>query len=337
MENKKIFWGRFIKKESLFLTLLLFSTILIFGCSSSEESSKREENLYSYKSDEGHTTFNFTTQDDSETTYWKAVFQDEELASLYKNGEKIPAEELENYEDLVYDKLDELRPHKKQITVHMDGFPFDKKEFREKMQDWKEYFKNHKDEWNFDNEEFREQMEKLKEQLEKLKDHKIRINIDKDELKESMRELRKSLKELKHDKWVMKNFNVHVPDIDIHIPEIPDINVPEINVNIPNINVDIPEIDLSGLKESMKDLDIKMKDLDKEMKKLNEFIEDLKSEMVKDGLLNSVDEEARIDIDSDGMRVNGVKVPDNLFEKYKKMYKEHLGKDLDEDNHFNIN
>jgi chromosome segregation ATPase len=230
------------------------------------------------------------------------------------------------------------------------------------MQDLKKYFKNHKHEWNFDSEEFREQMEKLKEELENMKDHKIHIDIDKEALKESMRELRKNLqelknnppkididldelhknlqkmkKELKHQKWVMKDFNVHVPNIDINIPEMPDINIPEINVDIPDIDVNIPEIDLSGLEESMKDLNINMDNLNKEMEKLNGFIKDLKSEMVKDGLLESADEDAHIDIGKNEMRVNGVKVPDNLFEKYKKMYKEHLGKDLEDDNHFNIN
>ena len=355
MENKTIFRSNSIKKEFLFLSFLLFSTIFVFGCSTTAESTQDEENSYSYKSDEGKTTFNFTTKDDSETSHWKAFFKDDELVSLYKNDEKIPDEELENYEDMVYDKLDELRPHKKEITVHIDNFPFDKEEFKEKMQDLKKYFKNHKHEWNFDNEEFKEQMDKLKEELEKLKDHKIHIEIDKEALKESMRELRKSLKELennppkihidldklhenlqkmkkelKQQKWVTKDFNVHIPNIDINIPPVPDINIPEINVDIPDINIDIPEIDLSGLEESMKELN-------KEMEKLNNFIKDLKSEMVKDGLLNDDDEDARIEIDKDEMRVNDVKVPDNLFEKYKKMYKEHFGKDLEDDNHFNIN
>ena len=37
------------------------------------------------------------------------------------------------------------------------------------------------------------------------------------------------------------------------------------------------------------------------------------------------------------MIVNGKKVPDELFEKYRVMYKEHFGKDPDDCSHFRIN
>jgi uncharacterized lipoprotein YajG len=94
MESRNIFQGSFIKKETLFLTFLLFSTIFVFGCSTTAESSKSEDNSYTYKSDEGKTTFNFTTKDDGETSYLKAFFKDDELVSLYKKGEKIPDEQL---------------------------------------------------------------------------------------------------------------------------------------------------------------------------------------------------------------------------------------------------
>jgi len=49
------------------------------------------------------------------------------------------------------------------------------------------------------------------------------------------------------------------------------------------------------------------------------------------------DEEIEIDFNKNEMKVNDNKIPDELFEKYKVLYKEHFGKEPDDDTHFRIN
>jgi|WetSurMetagenome_2_1015567.scaffolds.fasta_scaffold75547_2 hypothetical protein len=325
MENKNIFGGNLkIKSQSIFFTFILITSIFLFGSGSNAYS--QDKKTSSYKSEDGKTILMFDEEENGKLSHWKAVFDEDGLTALYKDGKKIPSDKLDYYEDMVYNKINDMYPNRKRMAFHFKGFPFDKEEF-------KEYFKNHKEEWKFDSEEFKQNMEELKEKLKELKIHPPKIDFDTAEFREN---LRKMTEQLKHQRWATRQFNIHVPDIDIHIPDIPDISIPEIDIDIPEINVEVPEIDLSELHENMNNLDLDMKELDRELKKLDEFIKDLKNEMVNDGLLKSIDDEAKIDISGTEMRVNEIKVPDNLLEKYKKMYKEHFDKDLEPDSHFKI-
>lgn len=336
---------------------MIFS-LSVFGCSSLYHSKYDGEYQHSYKSEEGKSTFTFDNYENGKLSRWKAVFKDDELVTLYQNGKRIPNDEIEDYEDLVYNKIEELQPAKKEFSIHLNNFPFDKEEFEKQMEELQENLKNQRNIYDFDNEEFQLEMEKLREEMGNLKQQKIDVYFDKEEFKNQMKELKNKLKdlkihppkidmdteefrenmkkmseELKHQKWASGNFNVHVPDIDIHIPDMPDI--PEINIEIPEMDIDIPEIDMSGLEKSMENLDFNMKELNKEMKKLNAFIKDLKSEMVNDGLIKNTSEDVDINISKNEMKVDGKKVEDKLFDKYKKMYKDHFGKDIE--NEFNLN
>ena len=76
--------------------------------------------------------------------------------------------------------------------------------------------------------------------------------------------------------------------------------------------------------------------LDKDLKKLDSFIDDMKTEMVKDKLINSADEKIDVELNSKEMTVNGKKVDDQLLEKYKDMYKENFGKDLKDKQSFEM-
>ena len=102
-------------------------------------------------------------------------------------------------------------------------------------------------------------------------------------------------------------------------------------------------IDLSGLDVAMSDLDknldhikINLNGLDVKIKNLNEFIDKAKDEMVKDKLIKDKDELLNLDIYENGMKINGKEVPPELYEKYKKMYEDHFGETLSDDNHFRI-
>jgi septation ring formation regulator EzrA len=103
------------------------------------------------------------------------------------------------------------------------------------------------------------------------------------------------------------------------------------------------DIDLSGLKESMEalkenmtNLKINLDGLSEEMEKLNEFIKDLKTEMKNDGLIENENDDADIELNKNEMKVNGEKVPDKLFEKYRDMYKDYFGKEPGECSHFHL-
>ncbi len=340
------------KNQYIFLGILLISTSLLFGCSSSHD--VYHEKYTMLDSDRGKTSVSFETREDGETIKWKAVFRDDELTALYKDGEKIPKSEFHKYEDMIDYKLNKLRGDDKYFAFHFDGF--DKELFKEKMKEFKKNFKMHKHEWDFDKQEFKEDMEKLREELSKLKDVDINIDFDKDEFNKGMQDLKKSLKEMKikipkihidmdgvrHSIRIPRHFgdDDELADIDIDIPEIhldnlqdidiPDIDIPEIN--IPEIN-----IDLSGLDESMKELELNMKDLDIEMKKLDAFVDEMKDELVKDNLIKSAEDDVKIELSRDEMKVDGEKVSDELHNKYKDLYKKHFDKELDDDNHFNIN
>jgi hypothetical protein len=325
MESKNIV-GKNVKLNGqiFFFTLILLSSIFLFGAGNNVYSEDNKSS--SYKSKDGKTILTFDKEENGKLSHWKAVFEDDELISLYKDGKKIPSDEINYYEDMVYNKLDDLYPHRKRMASHFPGYPFNKEEF-------KDYFKNYEKEWNFNSEEFKKNMEDLKEKLKELKIHPPKIDFDTAEFREN---IRKMTEHLKQQKWATSHFNVHIPDIDIHIPDLPDINIPEIDIDIPEIDIDVPEIDLSELEKNMSHLNLDMKELDKELKKLDAFIKELKNEMVNDGLIKSIEEEAEIDISGSEMKVNDLKVPDKLFEKYKKMYSDHFDKDLGSDSHFKI-
>ncbi|RJP65073.1 MAG: hypothetical protein C4539_13645 [Ignavibacteriales bacterium] len=342
----------FQKKQYIFLSLLLFSTLILFGCGSAHE--VYHEKYTMLDSDRGKTSVSFETREDGEIIKWKAVFRDDELAALYKDSERIPKAEFNKYEDMIDYKLNKLRGEKRHFTFNFDGF--DKELFKEKMKEFKKNFKMHKHEWDFDKQEFEGEMQKLKEELSKLKDIEINAEFDEDEFNKGMKELKRSLKEMKikipkihidmdgvrHSIRIPKHLcdddefaDIEIDIPDVHIDNLRDIDIPEINIP----DIDIPEIniDLSGLEESMEELEHNMKNLDVEMKELDAFVEEMKNEMVKDNLIKNADDEVKIKLSKEEMKVDGKKVSDELHKKYKDLYKKHFDKELDDDNHFNIN
>ena len=105
-----------------------------------------------------------------------------------------------------------------------------------------------------------------------------------------------------------------------------------------DINIDMDKIksEIDKAMENIKDVHININMLDKDLKKLDSFIDDMKSELVKDKLINSTDEKIDVDLNSKEMTVNGKKVNNQLLEKYKDMYKEHFGKDLKDKQSFEM-
>lgn len=312
-----------IRRLLLFIVPALIF-LVITGCSTSKKGTISNYNTQT-RADQ---TFSFYKEENGKNVRWDVNFDDGEISSIYKNGLRLPADEIKDYEGMIYHRLDKLQSKSHHITVDLNGFKSDMGKFKEDMKKLKEELKNQHFEFRFDNEEFKEGMKELSIELSRLKDKKIRIDFDSEKFRDEMEKLKK--------------------DIDIHV----DIDMDKLKENLDNINIEMDKhrdqlshitIDLSGLDEAMSHLDenlanvrINLKGLDVKLKKLNEFIDDLKEEMVKDNLLKDKDDELNLDLTENGMKVNGKEVPKELFEKYKKMYEEHFDKELSDDNHFRI-
>ncbi|HKB85266.1 MAG TPA: hypothetical protein VKD08_03780 [Ignavibacteriaceae bacterium] len=309
------------------LTLLVIPAVILFmgtGCSTSNRGTVSQTDLNN-RTDQ---TFSFNNDENGSSVRWEVNFDDGEITSLYKDGERVPDNEIDDYKDMIYHRLDRLHKKSRHISIDLGDFKSDMGNFKHDMQKMKEELKNNKYEFNFDNDEFREGMEKLSEELSKLKDKKIRIDFDSDKFREEMENLNKEL--------------------DVHV----DIDMDNIDKNLDKINDEMDKrrgelshisIDLTGLDEAMAHLDenlgdlkVNLNGLDLKIKKLNEFIDQIKKEMVKDNLLRDESDKLNLDLDENGMKVNGKEVPSDLYKKYKKMYEDHFGKKLSDDNSFRI-
>lgn len=193
------------------------------------------------------------------------------------------------------------------------------------------------DTFDFNEKEFESEMEQLRTELETLRNHKFKFEFDSDEFKEGMKQLAVELKNLK-----MKDLHI---ELNFDSGEFKK-NMEELAEDLRNQQFTFQDFkfDMREFKEEMKKLKVEMKkfnidfkDLNVEMEKLNGFLKDLKIEMKKDNLIDDEDEEINLELNKNEMKINGEQVPDDLFTKYKKLYKKHFGIDPEEDTHIHIN
>lgn len=194
----------------------------------------------------------------------------------------------------------------------IDTFDFNAKEFESAMEQLRtelEVLRNQKFKFEFDSDKFKEEMKQLAVELKnlKMKDLNVELNFDSDEFKKNMDEL---TEELRNQQFTFQEFEFDMSEFKEELKE---------------------------LKEEMKNFKIDFKDLNMEMEKLNGFLKDLKIEMKKDNLIDDEDEEINLELNENEMKINGEQVPDDLFTKYKKLYKKHFGKDPGEDTNIHIN
>ncbi len=303
-----------------FLTALVIagSFLLLVSCSSESFTQQEDE-----KKQKGEQTLYFTENEDGSKTEYEVHFKDREITSINKNGDKIPDEEIKDYEDLVNDELNSIRKDRFDFFVHPSPhvFHFDMDEFHKNMEEMRENFKGDNFVFKFDNKKFKEDMDKLEEDLKDCDD--IVIHIDKDKIRGNIDE---GLKQL--DKLKMHKFNFDFDNDEL------DENMKRIEIELKNfgddqgLNMEELEDEMKALEEEIGDLSKEMEELDKEIKNLDNFLDAVKSELVKDGLIKNTEEEFELELSSAKMEVNGEKVPDNLLEKYKPLYKEHFGKEI---------
>ena len=222
---------------------------------------------------------------------FEAVFLSGELKSLSKNGKLLSKDEMKDNEDLVYDRINDLGNKNKEDFV----FHFDDKKFSERMK------------------HFGEEMKHFKPHIHMMLDS---LNFNFDNL----------------------DFNIDIPDIELDEKDF-NIDMEGINKELEKAaeeiknskeqiaKLDIPELTIR-INEEIKKANIDLKRSKKEIHKLDQFLKDIKQEMVKDNLIKSSGDKIDLKIDDGDIYVNGKKLPDELAKKYKKMYMDKFGHNM---------
>ena len=257
--------------------------------------------------------YSFSTTENGQKIHWKVIMRDGKIEKVYKDGDRLSEDEIDEYSDMISDRVEELEEDLASLKCDFD-FDFD---FPQSFS------------FNFDSDEFKEQMEELKEKLKDMKSIHVNVDFDKESFRESMKEMKKSLEKLK-DKDFFDEEALE-KSIDKFSNEISSRN----NMKI-NFDFDFSDLakSLDKVNFNLKDLKVDMSKLKEKMKILKHFLKDMKSELIKDGYLNEDDEDFDLEFSEDKLEVNGKRLPDDLLEKYKDMYKEYFGKELE--GNFNI-
>lgn len=139
---------------------------------------------------------------DGETVHWEVNFEGNEIASIYKNGKKIPDELKSDYRDKINNQLDEMRFGERNFTFRMPFPPADRWEFymedlEKNLDELRKKFKDHKwnfEEFNFDDEKLKQEMKELEEKLKKQNFHQFRWKFDDEKFWEQMEKLEENLR-----------------------------------------------------------------------------------------------------------------------------------------------
>lgn len=312
----------------LFAVVVFTILISISGCSSSIE-----QNTTSYQTSlTGDKSFSFK----DEGSDWRVDFDNDEISALYKDGTRVPENEIAQHKEMIYEKLNGLKSDFKEFDANVHKFHFDMDKFDEEMKKFKHDFDNDKFmhfKFEFDEEEFEKNMEKLEEHLEGLKDKKIELYFDSEEFNENMKELEEKLKDLPNPP------NPPDFDIDVYI-DMNDLkkemkhfgeSFKHFDFKFDSAQVDMSELNesMKELKKNMKGLKIEMHDMKGEMKKLNSFLDELKSELIEDGYLNADNKEYDLEMSSAITKVNDRVVKQEHHKKYLELYKKHFDKNID--------
>ena len=195
-------------RANLFGVLFAFAVftvlISISGCSSGIG----QNNTSNQNSFTGDKSFSFK----EEGSDWRVDFDNDEISALYKDGTRVPDNEVDQHKEMIYEKLNGLKSDFKDLTGNVHKFHFDMDKFDEEMERFRHDFDNDKFmhfKCEFDEDEFEKNMEQLEEKLKDLKDKKIELYFDSEEFKKNMKELEGNLKNLP--------IPPNPPDVDIDV------------------------------------------------------------------------------------------------------------------------
>lgn len=270
-----------------FLLVIIFSLFAV-SCSTAQD----DELMKSSYDKKNERKISFYNEENGEEIYYEVVMKDGKIAGIRRNGQIVPENEIEEYEELVYDVLGDMYSGSYFHYPKMFTFKFDTSEFRKNMDLLRKHLDKQKWVFRFESDEFKKEMEGLGEELKDLdlpKPH-IEFYFDHDKFRDEMDRMKDDLDEI-------------VP------PDLSDLKA-----------------DMEQLKTKMKRLESEMEELDANLKKLDGFMEELKNELLKDGYIDSPDGEFEMELDKDSMKVNSHSVTGSDLDKYLSIYKKHFGK-----------
>jgi len=284
---------------------------LVQGSDSTKTLNNTDEDLYSF----------FENEDGVKVKY-EAYFKDGEITSIYRNGEKIPEDKIGEYEDIVHRRLTHLGLTPGVYAYDFDIPDWDQEKFNEDMDKLREDMKNFKFEWHdFDKEELKENMDKLKENLKDMKLDKFHFKFDDSELKDQLEKLGNELEKLKEDSL----------DIEVNLEKLHD-NLDEVISKLDcelalipgrmNKHIEIFADKNGKVKHKVKIYKDNLKDSD-------EFIDKLKDELVNDKIISDREDFESFELTANKLLINGEKQADKLYKKYKKLYEEYSGNELE--------
>ncbi len=321
----------------LTFVVLIAGALMIHACASSQAA--EQTNNQDKKLNEGEESFAFYDTTGGQQTYWEAIFKNQKLSELYKNGSLIPDSLISDYKDLVYNRIDRVSGDNHKLIFRFHDFPFDSTYFKHKK-----HFKNHlmwmmpDSCFPFNSKKFHPEIDSLKKEMEFLKHFKFNFKFDSSKFRENMKEMMKGLKHLHFDS---SDFKVNMKEFDKSMKKF-EKGMKEFQKEMKNKKFNF-DIDLSGLNDQMAELNerighlkLDMSGVNKVLQKYNHFEEELRKEMVNDGVIKKGEDNVEIKIESGLLKVNGKKVPDNLFKKYKKLYKDIMGKDWHSGEEFDL-
>ncbi len=178
--------------------------------------------------------------------------------------------------------------------------------------------------YEFDSEEFEKNMANLGEELSKLENMKFDFNFDFnfDELAKSVPlspedsiEFHEEMKKMKEELASLKEMKI------------------EIGWDKDEFKETMKELkeEMKKHKKEMANLKLTTKGVKKEMKTLGGFFKEAKEEMVRDGFIEDVDENFELELSKETMKVNGKTIDAWNHAKYLNIYKNHFGKELEDE------
>jgi hypothetical protein len=330
--------------KSISLVLLAFSSLVFYACTTNAQDNivKKPEtdstNIgtagTSNKSND-EKEFSFYQHNNGKDNYWKVIFRDGKIAELYKNKQKIPDENIEDYTDMINDELDGLAPDRHEFRGGTFNFGPGPGDIHIEVPQWDRNFddadSNDSESFLYGN-QFPGNMHNFNNEMKKLGKMKFHFHFDTAAFNKSMRKFKKNMENLK---IYFKDFDCDMGGFNEGMKNFNE-EMKHNRIFDEDFHIDMKDFDhnMEKFSEHMKDFKVNMKGFKESMKKYKEFIKDMRHELVNDGLIKSEDDQFNMKFNAKELLINSKKVPDNLLNKYKKIFKKHFGKDIDDEYYF---
>jgi hypothetical protein len=283
-----------LKKNALLVLGLIFISTSVFAANS-----KTHDSCY-----HKHEKISLYDNQDGKEIKYDVRFCEGKIIEILKDGNKVSEEDFGKYKKLVRKKLTQLNmahfppipPMPLKFHVETDNIADDEIEIG------------------------------LPGEFLWLSSDSLCKGIKEFDIKIDMEDFKEHMKDLKHKINVFK-FR-HDDDFEIDCEDDIDNcdSVKEYKKIIIRLDTDK---DMDSVKKEIKKIKVMVGDKKEIVQKSQSFISELKKELVRDGVLENEKEFTSMEFSKDEMVINGNKLSENLFLKYKQLHKEKTGKDID--------